>query len=115
MKNILSIFFICLTISSCTNICKDVNGEFSQLSTSIRYTYVTRYKFSGNNVELMAISKTGNQDYKSVSSPQEGSFKVDGEKVIANFGGSDITLNINRSSEGCIESLSNDFGTYIKK
>jgi hypothetical protein len=76
---------------------------------------VTRYKFSGNNVELMAISKTGNQDYKSVSSPQEGSFKVDGEKVIVNFGGSDVTLNINRSSEGCIESLSNDFGTYIKK
>ena len=40
---------------------------------------------------------------------------MDGEKVIANFGGSDVTLNINRSSEGCIESLSNDFGTYIKK
>lgn len=115
MKNILSIISICFTISSCTTTCKDVNGEFSQLSTSIRYTYLTRYKFNGNNVQLMEISKTGNQDYKLVSSPREGSFKVYGEKVIANFGGSDVTLNINRSAEGCIESLSNDFGTYIKK
>lgn len=115
MKNILSIFFICLTISSCTNTCKDVNGEFSQLSTSIRYSNLTRYKFSGSSIQLMSMSKRENQDFKLDIPSQEGNFKVVGEKVIANFGGADVILKINRSSEGCIESLSNDFGTYMKK
>jgi len=62
----------------------------------------------------MSTSKTGSQEYKSNGS-QEGSFKVDGDKVIMNFGGSDVILNINRSSDECIKSLSNDIGTYERR
>lgn len=112
------LFFILITLilllQSCTNNCKDVNGDFSQFYTSLRYTQLTTYRFSGSSVKLMSTSKTGSQDYKPGAS-QEGSFRLDGEKVIMNFGGEDVILNINRSPDGCINSLSNDNGIYEKK
>ena len=111
---VIFLLFVSIFCISCSKSCKDVNGDFSNFSTSLRYTYLTIYKFSGSNVKLMSTSKTGSQDYKPGLS-QEGSFKADGDKVIMNFGGSDVILNISRDSDGCIKSLSNDIGTYERR
>ncbi len=94
--------------------CKDLNGKFSEFSTNSNSTNLTTYEFDGNSVKLMSMSKYGKQEYKS-DGTQNGKFNVDGDKVVMNFGGSDVTLIINRNSDGCVISLSNDIATYEKR
>jgi hypothetical protein len=110
----LSPIFYCsiLFFASCGNDCKSLSGNtFIQVSTGNRYSYATSYKFSGSSVSLLAMTKIGSDEFKKTSS-QEGSYSIDGDKVKINFGGSDVYLDLNKSSEGCIEALSNQFGLY---
>ncbi len=110
MKHLL-ITCMSILLISCSKNCKELNGKFSMLTTSIRYTYYDVYEFKGNTVTMMSVSKIGSGDYKP-GVTQRGNFKVDGDRVVANFGGSDVMLSINRSSDGCINSISNEIGTF---
>ena len=99
---------------SCGNDCKSLSGNtFIQVSTGNRYSYATSYKFSGSSVSLLAMSKIGSGEFKKTSS-QEGSYSIDGDKVKLNFGGSNVYLDLSKSTEGCIEAISNEFGDYEK-
>jgi hypothetical protein len=114
MKKLIVLTMFSLVFFSCANDCKDVNGTFSEITTGLRYSFASAYIFSGNEVRLTMISKKGSQDYKSDGS-DVGNFKIDNEKVIMNFGGSDVILIINRNADGCIQSLSSTNTTYEKR
>ena len=63
----------------------------------------------------MNTSRTGiGAEYKS-GTTQEGTYDVQGDRITMNFGGSDVYLTINRSSDGCITSLSNDESEYTRE
>jgi hypothetical protein len=108
-------FGLITALQSCTNSCKDVEGKFSSFSTSLRYDYLFTYKFSNGKVSLMNTSRTGiGAEYKS-GTTQEGTYDVQDDRITMNFGGYDVYLNINRSSDGCISSLSNDESEYNRE
>lgn len=111
MKKISITVFVLLMILSCGTDCKEVSGSFSSFSASMNYKVLSTYTFSGNSVSYSMTSKTGSQDYKT-DSRQSGTFRVEENNVIMNFGGHDVSLNIIRSSNGCILSLSGTNGNY---
>ena len=114
-SSFLTLIILIFITTSCSDNCKSLNGnKFINFSSGIRYSYITSYKFSGNSVSMLSMSKVGSDEYKKDNS-QEGYYSINGENIRLNFGGSDVYLFINKNSEGCITSLSNELGTYQKK
>ena len=113
MLKLLKLFtFISIFLISCSSNCKTLSGKtFVGGTYDNRYSYVTSYEFSGNNVTLLSMSKIGEGEYKK-DNRQEGVYSIQGDLIVLNFGGTDVTLNINRESNGCIELLTNEFGSY---
>ena len=103
-----------LLFYACGNNCKSLSGNtFIQVSSGNRYSYATSYKFSGSSVSLLAMTKIGSDEFKKTSS-QEGSYSIEGDRVKLNFGGSNVYLDLSKSTEGCIDAISNEFGDYEK-
>ena len=105
---LLYIITICPLLTSCTDSCKDIDGEYSKfdmgkVSGKDSNTLAT-YELNDGYIELRTSYKNG--DTYDSAPTAKGNYHVEGDRVIANFGGSDRELNIDRNSNGCIESLS---------
>lgn len=108
------LFFISVFLISCSNNCRTLSGNtFVGGTYGSRYSYVTSYEFSDSKVILLSMSKVGEDEYKKTNR-QEGSYTIQGEQIVLNFGGSDVKLYITRESNGCIDLLTNEFGSYKK-
>ena len=112
----LNIFvFISIFLISCSSNCKTLSGNtFVGGTYGNRYSYATSYEFSGNKVTLLSMSQVGGGEYKK-DNRQEGVYSIQGDIITINFGGTDVKLNIERESNGCIIFLTNEFGSYKKK
>ncbi len=92
--------------------CKSLSGKiFSQSSLNQSYKWMFTYEFQNENVTLSSGKKSGTGEWKFDNS-QNGKYKLEGDRIIMNFGGNDVYMTINRSSGGCISSISNNSETY---
>ena len=111
MKTIVKIqllLFLTFSISSCGGGCTKLNGSYKHFEyyQASGGSSLKTYEFSGNKVKIYSGWQTNRETKLKSDSSTQGNFRMEEDKIIMNFGGSDVFGYVNRDSNGCISSLS---------
>jgi len=101
---------------SCLNDCSNLYGEYqhSEYYQKRGGASLSTYDFRNGSVNFLNLYRASSQA-KSMRTSDDGNYRIEGDNLIMNFGGSDVYGYINKDSKGCINSIEIHGEFYTKK